>query len=976
MNAKKLLSTLLSAAMAVSMLAGCFGGGGNKNYSDEAADAANAAQNTVVFSTDATLAKSLQDALADGLTQLDEIDDAMEADENLKPLLTSGWDLDIFAAQGEDAEAAAKTIAEQYIVSAVIGKKAEGKIAMVLHDGNGYYYVAVLTYGNGGSGSGGGAGGGSGSGDNGNRPGPGDDDDEENGVYAVDAKALDDNGTVEADKATVKAGETVTITVTPKDGYQIDKIDYAGGTFNYVPTGSGSGSGSLVYTMSNVTGDVKFHVTFFKEAAPDTSTVTFTVTGEGTVTNTANNSKIENGDTLEMVPAGKMTFKVNSDQYYEAVVTNEGCTVVDNKDGTYTLSNVTDGATVTVTFEEIVYEITVSSSSNGRTIVSTSKVHPAKGEDSVTITAKPDSGYEVDKVIVSTGDYEQTGDNTYEWTGIDGDANVRVTFKKSQYEFTLNITGEGKVKVGDKTYTAGENTFKVDAGETVSFEAVAGEHYEISSIKVDGQSQSDEFTVTADQARTIDVAFAPEVYDVTITTTNEGGTVTKESETVTYGETYTFTVEPEEGYKAEVNITNGSGKLESGENGEYTLTGATGDVEISVTFVRTSYNIGLTITGSGSVSYGSDTYTKSGTISVNPGQTATLNITADDGYKIAEVKVDGTSQDAANTVTFSNVNADHTVEVTFEPLKKYTVTVEKDKNSTGDGTVDKLGTNTVTEGDTFTFTAKPNDNKTTVKVTVDGDELDPTSSTANGNIYTISNINGNKKVIVTFTKETHSVTVNIKKEDKADGTVSYENEIIASGHQISVVHNGSVTLTVTPSSGSSVDVSNATDNGNGTYTISSVTSNETVTVTFRKPKVSGIDIDQTSRYFEDHYWCTEEFDPTYLKITLTYDNGTKSDSLTVGDNGWFADYDIPTKDITWERQSIEWQPNHSYDKKQGWYKVVLKVTYEEQFDFVTVYMRCNPWTDSKPWGQCEYYESWDGHTTAPYSNTRSAQKHG
>ena len=183
MNAKKLLSTLLSAAMAVSMLAGCFGGGGNKNYSDEAADAANAAQSTVVFSTDATLAKSLQDALAGGLTQLDEIDDAMEADENLKPLLTSGWDLDIFAAQGEDAEAAAKTIAEQYIVSAVIGKKAEGKIAMVLHDGNGYYYVAVLTYGNGGSGSGGGAGGGSGSGDGRLRPRPRGVGEEGNGGY-------------------------------------------------------------------------------------------------------------------------------------------------------------------------------------------------------------------------------------------------------------------------------------------------------------------------------------------------------------------------------------------------------------------------------------------------------------------------------------------------------------------------------------------------------------------------------------------------------------------------------------------------------------------------------------------------------------------------------------------------------------------------------------------------------------------------
>ena len=207
MNAKKLLSTLLSAAMAVSMLAGCFGGGGNKNYSDEAADAANAAQSTVVFATDAKLSKSLQDAL-ENFTQLDDIKDAMEADENLKSLLTSGWDLDVVAEQGEDAEAAAKAIAEKYILSIVSGKKAEGKIAMVLHDGNGYYYVAVLTYGSGGSGSGGGAGGGSGSGDGDhpggnpgggtdpddpNKPGTGDDDDEEeNGPVAQSIEVTKD----------------------------------------------------------------------------------------------------------------------------------------------------------------------------------------------------------------------------------------------------------------------------------------------------------------------------------------------------------------------------------------------------------------------------------------------------------------------------------------------------------------------------------------------------------------------------------------------------------------------------------------------------------------------------------------------------------------------------------------------------------------------------------------------------------------
>lgn len=588
MNAKKLLSTLLSAAMAVSMLAGCFGGGGNKNYSDEAADAANAAQSTVVFSTDATLAKSLQDAL-ENFTQLDDIKDAMEADENLKPLLTSGYDLDVVAEQGEDAEAAAKAIAEKYIVSIVSGKKAEGKIAMVLHDGNGYYYVAVLTYGNGGSGSGGGTGGGSGSGDD-HRPGPGDDDDEENGVYDVDAKALDGNGTVKTDKATVKAGETVTITVTPKYGYQIDKIVHEGGTFNYVRTESGS----LVYTMSNVTGDVKFHVTFFKEAAPDTSTVTFTVTGEGTVTNTANNSKIENGDTLEMVPAGKMTFKVNSDQYYEAVVTNEGCTVVDNKDGTYTLSNVTDGATVTVTFEEIVYEITVSSSSNGRTIVSTSKVHPAKGEDSVTITAKPDSGYEVDEVIVTDSQgnqvaYEDIGSGDYIVRDVKDNLTVKVTFRKSLYNVDVVFNGEGAELVTSTPIT-------VDGSGEGEFEIKLETGYKVDNVKVtDGQgsasfdSTNQKVTLSSVTSNiTVIVTVQPIEYKVTVKISGQGSvkcdTVNiqnDESIFVQYGKTIDLDINATKGWKIE-SVTNAT----KGSDNTYTVGPVKGDTDVTVVFVE------------------------------------------------------------------------------------------------------------------------------------------------------------------------------------------------------------------------------------------------------------------------------------------------------------------------------------------------------------------------------------------------------
>lgn len=174
MRVKKLLSMLLSAVLAVTTLAGC---GEGTNYSNEAVKAANEAQSTVVFETDSDLAKSLQDALED-YTQTNDIKTAMVADENLKDLLTSGYQLDIFAAQGEDAEAAAQAIAQQYIVNIVSGKQSEGKIAMFLHKGNGYYYAAVLTYRTGGGSGSGGNGGGSSS----------DDGDEDNTVVLTGIK--------------------------------------------------------------------------------------------------------------------------------------------------------------------------------------------------------------------------------------------------------------------------------------------------------------------------------------------------------------------------------------------------------------------------------------------------------------------------------------------------------------------------------------------------------------------------------------------------------------------------------------------------------------------------------------------------------------------------------------------------------------------------------------------------------------------
>ena len=477
MNAKKLLSTLLSAAMAVSMLAGCFGGGGNKNYSDEAADAANAAQSTVVFSTDATLAKSLQDALADGLTQLDEIDDAMEADENLKPLLTSGWDLDIFAAQGEDAEAAAKTIAEQYIVSAVIGKKAEGKIAMVLHDGNGYYYVAVLTYGSGGSGSGGGAGGGSGSGDDGqggNHPGddddkPGPDDDENNpdNIYTLTSLTVTGPTDTEywVDETFSTDGMTITAVYTNKKGdTKTEPVDISDVTIDdkgpYEDIDVGTKEISISYTEDDVTVSdtvsitVKAHeLVSISVTNPDKTTYevgeTFEPAGM-TVTGTyknGDNSKIE-----KPIDLNKCIF---TPKLFEDDVAGQEVTIT----VTYTENGITKYDTVTVEVKANTHTITMVYDSD-----------LGSGEESVTvddngiaeIVVTPKTGYQVSSAKVTSGDSDDatvtTDSNTVKVSNVQSDVTITVYFEAIEYTVTVETKG------GDAncTVTPTEGTVSVE----------------------------------------------------------------------------------------------------------------------------------------------------------------------------------------------------------------------------------------------------------------------------------------------------------------------------------------------------------------------------------------------------------------------------------------------------------------------------------------------------------------------------------
>ena len=129
---------------------------------------------------------------------------------------------------------------------------------------------------------------------------------------------------------------------------------------------------------------------------------------------------------------------------------------------------------------------------------------------------------------------------------------------------------------------------------------------------------------------------------------------------------------------------------------------------ISATFSAISYTITASAGAGGSVS-------PSGSVSVNHGSNRTFTITANTGYTIANVLVDGASVGAVSSYTFNNVTANHTISATFT-ANSYTITASA---GTG-GTISPSGSVSVNHGANQTFSIAANTGYQISSVTVDG----------------------------------------------------------------------------------------------------------------------------------------------------------------------------------------------------------------------------------------------------------------
>lgn len=457
----------------------------------------------------------------------------------------------------------------------------------------------------------------------------------------------------------VKTGSTCTsertpVTATISESGSIDlgePITQCGGT-----TTIDAGNGFNSYTWSN-----------------GQTTQSITVSQSGTYSVTASNGQCESTGsivvTINPVPSVTISENINTltanaslgtGDYQYTWSTNETAqSITIDSNGNYCVT-VTDNNNCSVsecsniTLPDI--DINISNAEHG-SINGENTV--AFGED-YTFTVIPDVCYEIGAVMVNGSEVALDANNSYTIQNVTTEQTINATFTQISYTITASAGNGGTISNVGST--------SVNCGDDITYTITPDEGYMISDIEVDGQSIGTEssysFTnVTSDHtiSATFEIIPAGEVV-IVVNADTEGGSVSPTgTQTITEGEDFTFTVTPDDCYEIGIVTVNGN-EVSLDENNSYTIANVTEPQSINATFNRLSYIITASASEGGTI-------TPSGNVEVNCGDNKEFVITANEGYEIENVVVDGQSQGAITSYTFENVTeAGHSIEATFNEI--------------------------------------------------------------------------------------------------------------------------------------------------------------------------------------------------------------------------------------------------------------------------------------------------------------------
>jgi len=338
------------------------------------------------------------------------------------------------------------------------------------------------------------------------------------------------------------------------------------------------------------------------------------------------------------------------------------CTVTATANSGYTFVNWTENGTQVSTNANYTFTVT-----GNRNLVANFQAQPQ--QYTINVSANPSNGGSV----TGGGTYQQGQTCTVSATANSGYTFINWTENGTQvstnasYSFTVtnnrnlvaHFTAQNYVITAIADPTAGgivTGSGGYNYGESCTLTATANAGYTFVNWTKNGTqvstNQTCTFTVT--ESATYIAHFSPQNYTITTTSSPSNGGTTTGGGTYNYGQTCTVTASAANGY-AFTNWTENGTQVSTNANYSFTVTN---NHNLVANFAQNTHTIQASAGANGII-------TPSGSITVAHGANQSFAMIPDEGYEVQDVYIDGNSVGPMTSYTFTNVNTDHYIHVTF-----------------------------------------------------------------------------------------------------------------------------------------------------------------------------------------------------------------------------------------------------------------------------------------------------------------------
>jgi uncharacterized repeat protein (TIGR02543 family) len=412
------------------------------------------------------------------------------------------------------------------------------------------------------------------------------------------------------DKASYVYGESVQLTATPAAGWSFSGW-----------SGAFSSSANPVTVIIN--GSLSVTATFVQ----DVYTLTVNVVGEGSVSLNPLGGAYLSGTVVTLTPVAAPGWAFSG---WSGALSGTGTP------GSIIMNG---NKTVTATFVQSAYSLTVTVNPPAGGFVTPDKNPPYYYGDVITLTAVPALGY---SFIGWSGD--GTGSGTTRQVVITRNMAVTASFNPESYFLTVNIVGNGSV-----TKSPDELTYVYGTVVTLTPVAAPGWTFSGWGGDLSGTGTPGVITVVGNMA--VIATFTPVSVALTVSTVGSGSVSKSPDKTsYVYGESVVLTAVPQAGWS----FSGWTGDFSSSANPVTVI--INGTTTVTATFTQNTYTLTINIVGNGSVSKNPDQ------TSYVYGTVVTLTPVAASGWTFSGWSGDLSDTDTPGSIT---MNGNKTVTATF-----------------------------------------------------------------------------------------------------------------------------------------------------------------------------------------------------------------------------------------------------------------------------------------------------------------------